>query len=121
MSKEIEKTVSDNKARLEAMLENAVAVGCMNTDEFAEYLCESGVIAPPCRVGDKLYELCEGIDDDIPPLIEEHTVTEVGTSRIFCSAYVPPRDDIHNELPIKELGRSLFLTRDEAERALHDR
>lgn len=120
-NKRLSKTPSDNKVRLEELLENALACGCMNTDEVAEYLCDSGVIAPPCRVGDKVYEICEGIDDGIPSFVEELTVTEVGSARIFCSAYAPPRDDIHNEILLEELGTSVFLTRDEADSVLRER
>lgn len=72
----------------------------------------------PCNVGDKIYEVLES---DSEYIIEEHTVNEVATRRLFVSAYVNARDDIGNEIPYSEIGKTVFFTREEAEAALKER
>ena len=85
---------------------------------IADYLLANGCVLPPCKIGDKLYVI--STDDDCPPdmRIEEETVTDIGQKHIFCSAYVLPQDDIGWEVDIAEIGKTVFLTREEAEKAL---
>lgn len=103
--------------RLSDMIQNAVG-GCAKywADCIAEKLLANGVIVSPCKVGDKLYEVI----DDEELFITELTVTEVGTKVVFYSGYVPPKDDIHYHIPIDEIGKTYFFTREEAERALKE-
>lgn len=89
--------------------------------ERAEYLIAHGVTVPPCRIGDKLYAICDGIDDDEATTVCELTVTEVGQKHIFFSAWTPPGDDINYSEPIDEIGKTLFFTREEAEGAIEGR
>ena len=70
----------------------------------------------PCKVGDKVYEL--GETDENVYYIEELTVTEVATTRLFVSAWVPAKDDIAYEIPYERLGKNVFLTREAAEAEL---
>ena len=104
--------------RLSNMIQDSVG-GCAKhwADTIADYLISNGVIVPPCKVGDKLYEVI----DDEELFITELTVTEVGTKVVFYSGYVPPKDDIHYHIPIDEIGKTYFFTREEAEKALAER
>ena len=89
----------------------------LDSVRLADHLLANGVIVPPCKVGDKLYEVI----DDEELFITELTVTEVGTKVVFYSGYVPPKDDIHYHIPIDEIGKTYFFTREEAEKALAER
>jgi hypothetical protein len=90
------------------------------SEHIAEYLAKKNVVVLPCDIGDKLYAIYDGTDEDVRDVakVEELTVTEIGTSRIFCSSYVPPRDDISFVIPIRELGVKYFFVREDAERML---
>ena len=72
----------------------------------------------PCMVGDKVYEV---IEDGLKLYIEELTVTEVGSTRLWTSAFRESRDDIGNEIPYSEIHKTVFLTREAAERAVERR
>ena len=107
-----------NKRKLEELLNRAAYIfDAPGMDKVAEYLIENNVVVLPCRVGDKLYTIYDGTDEDkaADTKIEELTVTEVGLDRIFCSSCVPPEDDIDYEIPISEIGERYFFTREDAE------
>ena len=87
----------------------------------AQHLAKNGVVVMPCRVGDKLYEICDGIDGEAETCISEITVTEIGTNHIFFSAHMPPKDDMEYEITFDKLGDTVFFSREEAERALEKR
>ena len=82
---------------------------------FADYLIEHGVIVPPCKVGDVLYEIV-----DVP-----HTAYKP-----FVSAFplkVEPYQIIYRNIlgkyaciPFEKFGKTVFLTKEEAEKALKE-
>lgn len=72
----------------------------------------------PCAVGDKVYEV---IEDGRKYYISELTVTEVGSTRLFTSAYTESQGDIGIEIPYAELHKTVFLSREAAERAVERR
>lgn len=87
---------------------------------IADYLINSGVIVPPCKVGDKAYHLT-GIDTR-----EELDLTDVFEGKV-CS--ISKQEDTlwifcryNNGLTYwyteSDIGRKLFLTKEEAEKAL---
>ena len=77
---------------------------------FAEYLLEHGVIAPPCKVGDRVYRPsdCLGI---VQFVIISFTIYE--SEMVFT-------DDSENIIYLSDIGKTVFLTREEAERALKE-
>ena len=78
---------------------------------FAEYLLEHGVIVPPCKVGDKVYRPsdCLGV---VQFVIISFNIYE---SEMFFT------DDSENIIYLSDIGKTVFLTREEAERALKER
>ena len=72
------------------------------SSDLADYLIVNGVIVPPCKVGDTVYET-DGIR------IYESTIKQViyDTNSIAFDA--------------RAIGTSIFLTREEAEKALKER
>ena len=76
---------------------------------FADYLLANGVIVPPCKVGDKVF-LVGHISDAIPDFIYDDTITKIG---------VTTRGVMHERgIDFADFGKTVFLTRAEAERAL---
>ena len=70
---------------------------------FADYLLENGVIVPPCKVGDVVY------------LITDHTGDMRRTVTGFTQDYIL---SYAMQIPMSEFGKTVFLTREEAEKAL---
>ena len=84
--------------------------GALNCTKLADYLVEHGVTALPCKVGDKVYRPsdCLGI---------------VQFVIISCSIYENEMfftDDSENIIYLSDIGKTVFLTREEAERALKE-
>lgn len=79
-------------------------------ENIVNNLIEGGAIVPPCKVGDRLYQIVK---------MPKHT---------FVSEYpiiVEPQQIIyrnilgnHSCIPFEEFGKTVFLTREEAEKAL---
>ena len=101
---------------------------------IADYLLANGVIVPPCKVGDTVYEICErrrsgkwqkaivervvhGIEIGIDwqKAIVERVVhgIEIGIDKILTA-----RCGTTTYLYLSRLGETVFLTREEAEKVL---
>lgn len=81
----------------------------LDIEEFtADFLLANGVIVPPCKVGDKLY-IVAGVSGKIV----ECTIIGVWIFGQSC-AVITDFGTIHNN----SLGKSVFLTREEAEAKL---
>lgn len=102
------------------------------TDYLADYLLEHGVIVPPCKVGDKLFilydddygeyecsELCIGV------LQELRVFAKCGISGYKniqeCPEYYCGQPFCSTSFTRKDFGKTVFLTREEAEKALKER
>ena len=81
------------------------------TEYLADYLLEHGVIVTPCKVGDKVYRPsdCLGV---VKFVIISFNIYE---SEMFFT------DDSENIIYLSDIGKTVFLTREEAERALKER
>jgi len=74
--------------------------------EITEHLIENGVICLPCKVGDKIYQT-DGIRT------YESTIREIeisSTNIVYCTESIAFDE--------RAIGDSIFLTREEAEKAL---
>ena len=87
--------------------------------EIAEHLIENGVIVPPCKVGDTLYEPTDR------GTISEYEVLAVSVELFSTFIEWKIKEGIVwryvHEINSNEISRTVFLTREEAERALKDR
>ena len=87
-------------------------LGFIKVEDLADYLIANGVIVPPCKVGDKIYravydwEGCKTVSEWELEKLEVY-VDEVG--------FV---DDSDNWIAFDDFGKTVFLTREEAEQAL---
>ena len=97
--------------RLTALLDNAPAdpAGNRNVRTLAEHLLANGVIVPPCKVGGTVFFVGH-ISGAIPNFIYDDTITKIG---------VTTRGVMHERgVDFADFGKTVFLTREEAERAL---
>lgn len=87
-----------------------------NTEKIADYLLANGVIVPPCKVGDTVYVISRYYTGTW--LIYSCTVEYITkyNSNSFINAVFSR--DINFGLNIVEFGKTVFLTREEAEQTL---
>jgi hypothetical protein len=87
---------------------------------IADYLFNSGVIVPPCKVGDKVYCIWQYSDfvKTEPPFIKEETVCsfiiDEGVAKIIPENYGEMVDAWHRLMAVA-------FTKEEAEKALAER
>lgn len=99
----------------------------IDSEEYKEdnqlyHLLANGVIVPPCKVGDKVYYVS---DNPINLSVQANTLYEADVVRIVTTHLGTSLViQIHNEygcteIPdVNEWGKTVFLTKEEAEKAL---
>lgn len=88
------------------------------TEYLADYLIAHGVIVSPCKVGDTLYEIHERRNSGkwIKTISERHVNgIEVGLHNMLIA-----RCGTTILVFLSDLGKTVFLTREEAEKALNN-
>jgi hypothetical protein len=87
---------------------------------IADYLINSGVIVPPCKVGTTLYFLYNSPYADKPDLTPRIYKTTNWYFEVDKTGIVINTSDIHsfNKEYDYHLGKTVFLTQEEAEKAL---
>lgn len=101
------------KNRLIELLENNPTLdGTDGTSEdfavCADYLIANGVIVPPCKVGDRIYYI------DSTNFIDCEVVKQISFNH--HGKWLVLLD--HSCISFDEIGKTVFLTREEAEQAL---
>lgn len=95
-------------------------VMCNHTLRTVDYLLANGVIVPPCKVGDIIYAKYSGT-------IEYYVIDKVihnGSNSFDFEAHLENEDGYEIdfiEFGTVEIGRTVFLTEEEAEQALKER
>ena len=109
------------KDKLSNMIQNAVG-GCAKywADVIADKLLSEGVIVPPCKVGDTVYALSQMRDKRILPFISEYEVTSISVGKKKCIVY-HEMDGYIKLFKQDDFGKTVFLTKEEAEKALAER
>lgn len=91
-------------------LENIDQKGLIDTEGkakfFADYLIANGVIVPPCKVGDIIYQT-DGVRIYASTI---HEITYTSSKVIFVTENI--------DFDEQAINNSIFLTREEAEKAL---
>jgi hypothetical protein len=77
------------------------------------------VIELPCKVGDILYVISQMKDKRILPFINEYEVTSIDIKRKSIVIY-HEMDGYIKSFKQTDFGRTIFLTKEEAERAVTD-
>jgi hypothetical protein len=88
----------------------------MPTERIADYLLANGVIVPPCKVGDTVYSIVEGISFVLVGEVYEYVVGR--EHFVFRSTRKGYFTLAFTEI---DIGKTVFLTREEAEKALAER
>lgn len=106
---------NNTKDRLINLIQNAVD-GCARNwaEVIAGHLLDNGVIVPPCKVGDVVYEINRN------GILEMEIAQIKITERYImfdCIDVILDYEDFFYE---SDIGKTVFLTRDEAERALRE-
>ena len=130
--------MSERERLIELLMQGDIAAAkqgvfncCMCKREaeiLADHLLENGVIVPPVSLGDKIYEIISPKDRE--PYFITATVCAVHIadgSRNSCQrkrenyivAECPGTKYVH-KYPISKFGKTVFLTREEAEKALKE-
>ena len=124
------------RERLKELLKNAPRNASMFFDQYADYLLANGIIVPPCKVGDKLYAISESriaecTCDEIN-IHNEVTICAEFQCDYDCKGYPfnAWKQDFHTGeyscdgeygswfFSLKDFGKTVFLTKEEAETAL---
>ena len=113
------------RERLATMVQDAVG-GCARhwAEIIADHLIENGVILPPCKVGDTVYRVMA--DKRIKQPYKYKVIglwysADETCNNLHLVRYVNGKFDSSLSVPFCEFNRILFLTREEAEKALKER
>jgi hypothetical protein len=89
---------------------------------LADYLLENGVILPPCKVGQEVWLVFTPKFPANPADKGKWFMTQDGVQRIILGAKGFSVETWNvGTIPAKEIGKKLFLTREEAEKELAER
>jgi hypothetical protein len=78
-------------------------------EEVADYLIANGVVVPPCKVGDTVYEIVHGVVGETEAV--GFIVCQDGAILLITKHFFPLS---------REIGESVFLTREELEAKLKE-
>ena len=84
---------------------------CERFCDLEDKLARGELFEPIVKLGQKIYAVLE-LEGEI--IIDEFTVTEVGTRYVFVSSFNPPKEDLGENFLLSELGKEWFLTYEEA-------
>ena len=88
-------------------------------ETIADYLLENGVIVPPVKAGDTIYEIHERRKGgEWVKIISERFVHGV---EIYAGGCMIARCGSTISVFLSDIGKTVFLTREEAEKALEER
>ena len=95
---------------------------CTNKRKASEYLADfllaSGVRVPPVKAGDKIYEICERRKGERwVKIISERVVHGI---EIGINGSMTARCGTTISVFLSDIGKTVFLTREEAEKALKE-
>lgn len=103
-----------DRDRLIELLDIIIQPGQKTLGDIADHLIANGVIVPPCNVGDKVYFDTYLHGDSVG--VQSHKVKNVK----YVITTEPSKGGIGAEIPDYAFGKTVFLTREEAEKALKE-
>lgn len=109
--------------RLIELISNVQYMGGLE-EKLADYLLANGVIVPPCKVGDTVYSFCDDFGVVLPYFVENLRIGFMDKDRNYwcyeANCHTEETDELLDEIDfdLDDLGKTVFLTREEAEKAL---
>jgi len=86
--------------------------------ELAKAKADGRLVVLPCNVGDNVYFLLQELDGEWY-VSSPHRTTEIGTRGFWTSAFPLEKPNAMDDFTSwSELGKTVFLTKEEAEKAL---
>lgn len=94
----------------------------LHAEYLAQHLLNEGVIVPPCKIGDTVFIIDEG-DEGSEPYVLDVVITAYGydISGFWATLNLPLGLKMSAHFGERMFGKSVFLTREEAEKALEER
>ena len=89
-----------------------------NIEHIADHLLANGVIVPPCKVGDMVYRIGKG-NEIIKALVADWKKEAAG-DWLFRAFYSVNGSSVTILFSDRNIGKTVFLTREEAEKALEE-
>ena len=109
----------EDASNLHAILRLGDGMTLMRLRELAVADQEGRVIVLPCKVGDTVYAIVQVFGDDgVRPRIIEKKITGIGGNALNKVWMVNKGNKYEDRFSPSEFGRTVFLTRKEAEKAL---
>ena len=87
--------------------------------ECADYMLANGVIMPPCKVGDTVYHVYKG--NTIVNAVVVDWKKEASGDWLFRACFIMNGTSVTLLFGDNKIGKTVFLTREEAEKALEGR
>ena len=89
--------------------------------ELAQAKADGRLVVLPCKVGDNVYFLLQELDGEWY-VSSPHRITEIGTRGFWTSAFPLEKPNAMDDFTSwSEFGKTVFLSREEAEKALEVR
>ena len=92
--------------------------GALNCTKLADYLHEHGVVAPPCKFLSKCYVL-PTIDNNLTDITEIKCLGFILSQDSYNANLVTEKNKLYQPC-FGAFGKTVFLTREEAEQALKE-
>ena len=98
-----------------------------DVERLADHLLSGGVIVPPVFVGQTVYHFCEDLGGVFPYFVENLNVGFMDKERNYwtyeANCHGEETDELLDEIDfdLDDIGKTVFLTREEAEKALAER
>ena len=87
-------------------------------NEYEEAKAEGRLVVLPCKEGDNVYFLLQELDGEWY-VSSPHRITEIGTRGFWTSAFPLEKPNAMDDFTSwSEFGKTVFLTKEEAEKAL---
>lgn len=97
--------------------------GLLTAPHTADALLANGVIVPPCKVGDAVYRV-SFVHKTVEMLKVEGFLRNVASWKVHCTKFIPKwlgNQKEHIYIQFSAFGKTVFLTCEEAEKALAER
>lgn len=97
------------------------------TEHLADHLLANGVIVPPVWVGQMVYHYCHELGGVFPYFVENINIGFLDKERNYwtfeANCHDEETDEFLDEIDfdLDDIGKTVFLTREEAEAALAER
>ena len=106
-----------DRERLIELLDIIIQPGEKTMGDIADHLLSNGVIVPPCKVGDTVYRLAHNVDKTEWKVADFWEVIKIEIYEDETGII----DDSDNYFSNEDIGKTIFLTKEEAEQALKER